>query len=359
MSGTLLTAAAAFSLIASVTAAPVAAAPPTDVDCRPYPAIPVSLRPDAPKSQHIWGELCARPADLVDGHAVQLLLHGAYYNHAYWNSSYGDGSYSYARNMAARGVPTFAIDRIGQGRSTRPQSAEITVRDDAFVVHQIVQALKAGTVGNTRFGPVVLAGHSVGSIVAWQEAAEYRDVQGLIITGMLHVVPVNAGILTAGSNFRPARLDPKFQGENLDPGYWTTAEGSRGQLFHHEVDPGIVAWDEANKDASSAVEFAGAFTYATSDLTRSIRVPVLIIQAEKDFLLCGTGGADCSSAKAIEAREAPYYSPEACLQVVQVPNAGHSIALSRNHEIEEKASAHWSDKFFGTGGQPPRTGGCG
>ncbi|GAB4585920.1 alpha/beta fold hydrolase [Nocardia sp. IFM 10818] len=330
----------------SISAVPaaVASAAPAGVECRSYPSIPVTLTAGAPESLQVWGELCARPADLVDGRAVQLLLHGAYYNHSYWNPSYGDGSYSYARAMAAKGIPTFAIDRIGQGQSSRPLSTELTVQNDALVVHQIVQKLKAGAFGDTRFGSVIAVGHSLGSIVAWQEAVTYRDVQGLIITGMLHVVPIGVGVLTAAANFRPASLDPRFQAANLDPGYWTTLPGSRGQLFYHagETNSDIMAWDEANKDATSAAEFAGAFTYATSDLTRSIDVPVLIIQGRHDFLLCAEGGADCSSVAAIEALESAYYSPAARLRVTLIPDSGHNVMLSGNRGTAVDAAADWT-----------------
>ncbi|MEU1984058.1 alpha/beta hydrolase [Nocardia sp. NPDC019395] len=350
-------------MIASVTAVPasVAAAEPAAVECRAYESIPVSSTPGTPKTLHVWGELCARPEDLVNGHTVQLLLHGAFYNHSYWNPSYDNGSHSYARSVATAGVPTFSIDRIGQGRSSRPPSTELTVQNDAFVVHQIVQELKRGAFGNTGFGPVVAVGHSAGSAVAWQEAATYHDIQGLIVTGMLHVLPVGPGVMTAGANYRPAALDPAFRTANLDPGYLTTAVGSRGQVFHHAggVDPGIVAWDEANKDATSAAEIAGIFPSTTSDLTRSIHVPVLVIQGQQDLLMCGPGSADCSSAAKIQELESRYYSPESCLQTVLVPDAGHDIALSNNRKLAEDAGTRWTTDFIGTDGQGSAAGGCG
>ncbi|QLY28963.1 alpha/beta hydrolase [Nocardia huaxiensis] len=337
-------AAAALALLTSVLLIPAPVAAASTVECRAYPSIPVALEAGAPKSFQVWGELCARAADLVDGQTVQLLLHGAYYSHSYWNPDYDNGSYSYARSMAAKGIPTFAIDRIGQGQSSRPPSVDLSVQDDALVVHQIVRALKSGSIGETAFGPVIGVGHSVGSIVAWQEAVTYRDLAGVIITGMLHVVPLHTGVLTAGTNFRPAFLDPQFRDANLDAGYLTTAGGSRAQLFYNPGDAGsgIVAWDEAHKDATPMAEFAGAFTYATTDLTRAIEVPVLIIQGQNDFLLCGTGAADCSSAAAVHALEAAYYSPQAGLQAVVVPGSGHNVALSENRGMAEEASASWS-----------------
>jgi hypothetical protein len=57
---------------------------------------------------------CAGAAELTAGETVQLLIHGATYNQSYWDFGTIDGvSCSYARDIAAAGYPTFAIDEIG------------------------------------------------------------------------------------------------------------------------------------------------------------------------------------------------------------------------------------------------------
>jgi hypothetical protein len=56
----------------------------------------------------------------VFGVLLQLfcaVIHGATCNHDYWNSGTVDEArYSYARDVAARGFPTFAIDLPGVNR---------------------------------------------------------------------------------------------------------------------------------------------------------------------------------------------------------------------------------------------------
>jgi len=78
----------------------------------------------------------------------------------------------------------FDYDRIGNGQSSHPSSTEISVASDAFVAHQVVQALRSGRIGGTAFQRVVLIGHSLGSFTSWQEAGEYHDVDGVILTGI-------------------------------------------------------------------------------------------------------------------------------------------------------------------------------
>jgi hypothetical protein len=100
------------------------------VSCVDYSKIPVALAAGQPPSFSIFGELCATPSELANGETVQLLIHGATYNHSYWDFGTVDGvSYSYARDLAAVGFPTFAIDEAGTGRSSHPLSTDITIQD--------------------------------------------------------------------------------------------------------------------------------------------------------------------------------------------------------------------------------------
>ena len=74
--------------------------PSTDgqVICEQHIALPVALAPDQPATYIIAGELCAKEDELRSGTTVQLLIHGATYNHDYWDFSKIDGiTYSYAR----------------------------------------------------------------------------------------------------------------------------------------------------------------------------------------------------------------------------------------------------------------------
>jgi hypothetical protein len=66
---------------------------------------------------------------------VQLLIPGATYGRVYWDFGTIDGvRYSYARDVAAAGFPTFAIDPLGSGNSSHPPSADITMPVAAFAV---------------------------------------------------------------------------------------------------------------------------------------------------------------------------------------------------------------------------------
>jgi len=305
-----------------------------------------------PADYSVWGELCATPAELSSGTTVQLLIHGASYTHLYFDFGAVDGiRYSYARDVAAAGIPTFAIDQLGAGQSSQPPSTDITIQVAAFADHQVVQALLSGGVAGVHFGKVVLVGHSFGSIAGSLEAATYHDVAGVILTGIAHSQP--SFPVQAEGDLYPAVNDPKFAGSGLDPGYLTTVPGTRGFLFYNpaDADPAVITADEASKGAISATEFGTGLPVQTSPVTNQITVPVLIIDGQNDQIDCGPqiggGTYNCSSGTAIAQQEAPYYASAAQLRACAVANAGHDIALALNHIVQEADAVAWSLEYVG------------
>ena len=220
---------------------------------------------------------------------VQLLIPGATYSHDYWDFGVVDGfTYSYAREVAAAGIATFTIDPLGSGASPRTASTKITAQADAFIAHQLVQALRDGTVAGIRFAKVIEVGHSLNSLIVWDEAIAYHDVDGVIVTGAAHSLAA-AFAKAVSADLYPAADDPKFARTGLDSGYLTTVPGSRGPLYYHEpdADPAVIALDEARKDVVSGTELNTALPVVTDTATRAIGVPVLDILGSDDFTTCG------------------------------------------------------------------------
>jgi len=360
----LLASALAAAAVIAVTATSAAAASTTTAEPRSHDAvtcqsgirIPVALAPGQPATSTISGELCSTLAEQSPGTTVQLLISGATYTHDYWDFGTIDGiRYSYARSVAARGLATFAIDPLGSGDSSHPASTQITAQADAFVDHQVVQALHAGQVAGVRFGKVITVGHSLNSLIVWDEAITYHDVDGVIVTGVAHSL---AKAFAASGGFYPATSDPKFTGSGLDSGYLTTVPGQRSVLFYHlpDADPAVIAQDEARKDVVSGTELNSALPLVTTDLTatRAINVPVLTILGSNDLTTCGTsvtgGTFDCSSAAGIIAQDAPFYSPQAQLHACLIPGSGHDVSLALNHGLQIADTVAWSEAFVGQRG---------
>lgn len=307
--------------------------------------LPVRIADPGPADQTMWGQLCYRGKH--EPATVQLLVHGATYNHLYWNFPYGDGYYSYVDAATAAGYATFAVDRIGDGNSSHPPSAELDLNTGAVALHDAATALRSGGVGGHAFAHVIMVGHSIGSAEVWAEAARYHDANAVIVTGALHAFSPNIGALQG--DLYPAADDPKFAGSGLDSGYLTTLPGTRGSLYYNPVtaNPSVVAADEATKDTVTVAELIAAASMLSTPPMRQpsyhITVPVLVVVGEDDGLFCvGATAYNCADPKSVQSFESQYYAPAAHLKVVVIPDTGHALALSTTAPLTDAVMIGWS-----------------
>ena len=302
----------------------------------------VALAPGLPADEVVWGRLCEPAGRPV--RAVQLLISGSTYGHLYWDFPYRPEMYSYVRALASAGYATFNYDRIGVGRSSYPPSPLVTIDTDAYVAHQIVHRLRSGRIA--RFKKVVTVGHSHGSIVALVEAQRFADVDGLLLTGLLHSPNLDALLLAIAQNIEPAMLDPRFADREMDAGYITYRAPFRRVWIHDASDdPRLIALDEATKETQSGSDEASEFEFgldAANAAATPIRVPVLIAVGRGDKLFCdGVGGTDCSNVATVRAAEAQYFTEAPALDVFVLPGAGHAINLSRRASAWFARSVQW------------------
>jgi len=309
----------------------------------------VRIADPGPADQSLWGQLCYLGRQ--EPGTVQLLVHGATYNHLYWDFPYGGGYYSYVGAATAAGYATFDVDRIGDGNSSHPPSAGLDLNAGAVALHDAVTALRSGAVDGHAFPQVIMVGHSIGSMEAWLEAARYHDENAVIATGVLHEYSPNIGALE--SILYPAAGDPKFAGSGLDTGYLTTQPGTRGSSFYDPAtaDPNVVAADEANKDTVTVPELIGTNSIIglppnlppSQQPSAQITVPVLSVVGQDDNLFCtGVTVYDCSSTQTVQSFESQYYSPAAHLKVVVIAGTGHDLALSTTAPVTDAVMIGWS-----------------
>jgi pimeloyl-ACP methyl ester carboxylesterase len=291
--------------------------------------VPVTL-PGTPNAK-VYGELCLPSNDAPK--SVQLLVPGSTSTHVYYDWPQEAERYSYVDRALAAGHATLSVDRIGSGQSTRPPSAQITLEVGADTLHQVITWLREGRGPGRTFDRVVWVGNSLGSIYAWVEAARHQDVDAFVLTSMTHRLKPSFAP-EVGSSYHPAPQDPKFADSGYDPGYLTTVPGSRPASFFHlpGADPKVVELDERLKNTTSGVELnqaVGLINAPPADTapSRRIKVPTLLVLGDHDAFFCGApDGIECTKQGVLES-EGPYYSPEARLNAIIAPNAGHSIQL--------------------------------
>ncbi|MDL4814007.1 alpha/beta fold hydrolase [Actinomadura opuntiae] len=325
----------------------IAGATEPSTQCREI-SVPVSLTQGQAAQHQIWGRLCTpadRPAD-----TVQVLISGLNYSHVYWDFPFRPGHYSYVRHANSAGYATFDFDRIGIGRSSHPASADVTLESNANTVHQVVSALRGGAIAGRRFGSVMLVGHSYGSEIAKLEAAVYRDVNALVLTGSAHTISPTTEQLLAQLG-QPVDQVPRLAAEVPvgDNGYVTVQDVQRPEFMYNvtDADPRVIARDIATKETNTLGELMTIGDADAPGVTRQITVPILIADGADDRLACAPDATDCSSAATLAAAEQPFY-PHARVDAVVIPHAGHAINLHRNVGLAYHSIITWTDRALGT-----------
>ena len=126
------------------------------------------------------------PAGGIDSaETVTLFLHGLSYGEFFTNFEAIPG-YDFSAKQARDGHVTVVIDRLGYDSSDRPPGFGICIGSQADIAHQIVEQLRSGdydTAGtdSPSFDEVVLAGHSVGGLIAQAEAYTFGEIDGLMV----------------------------------------------------------------------------------------------------------------------------------------------------------------------------------
>jgi pimeloyl-ACP methyl ester carboxylesterase len=327
-----------FSLSFTINVTPVYA--DQKLTCRDV-TVPVKLSKTDSTEYQISGSLCSRGS--LTGKTMQVLIHGITYDKNYWNfPSINNKNYSYVSRSTAAGFATFSIDRIGIGKSSHPtDSMSVNLKSNGYIVHQLVQKLRAGEIGKTPFSKIVLVGHSYGSAISLYESATYQDVDGLILTGLMHDAAPEGTAEIQGYIY-PAQQDPKFASQHLPEGYLTTIPGTRGPAFHNTamVDPDVIALDEKWKQTVTAGELNSLMDVTV--LYEKIKVPVLLAVGQKDILFCNNITYLCTNSAKIQERESPYFKQAKSVQSYLLKNAGHDINLDPNAHLWFEKANEWA-----------------
>ena len=305
----------------------------------------VNLAPGDATVYSVFGVLCSRGS--IHNKTIQIALHGATYSHLYWDWPFQPETYSYMRRATAAGYAVLNLDRIGIGQSDHPPAEGVTIEANAYVVHQIVQALRSGDLvvpsfGRIDAGRVVLVGHSLGSVISMQEAGTYGDVDGVVLTGVSHTVTPALGDVLA--TLYPASLDPRFAGQGIPDGYLTSLPGSRGVFYYlPSADPLVLAIDEQTKETVTVAELNTAVPGL--GFSTGIHVPVLVVVGDYDAAFCNP--PTCTASGSL-ATEPTFYPADACAEAVAIANAGHDLNLQFQAPQAYDVILEWMDRRVGS-----------
>lgn len=326
--------------------------------------VPVTVSDTDPTLYNVVGRLCLREDNARGNKTVELFVSGLTYDHNYFNVSYQPNTYSYIYAATSRGYSTFNIDRLGVGLSDHPPAEKLTLQSHAYVIAQIVQKLRAGTIGGRAFTIVAGVGHSFGAAILQYlagTATVAATVPDYLVLSSFLMTTYTSGLTLLGNSLYTATSDPAFASSGLPSGYLTTLPNTRSAAFYHlaGAEAAMVPVDEAMKQTGTLTERSTLGAARNTTITLAVKVPVLITVGQYDNLYCDEAtGLTCASSAAIKTREAANWGAKACLTTYMVVDAGHSSGLHIKARDSYNYAHTWLDNYTINGVNSKDANGC-
>ncbi|MEA2346741.1 MAG: hypothetical protein QOG62_528 [Thermoleophilaceae bacterium] len=280
-----------------------------------------------------------RPAETP---AATIYLHGLGYTSLFYHFTQVP-QYDFVTKMAKQGHLSVIIDRIGYGKSGKPDGMDDSYAAQATVLHQIIQSLRDGEyemAGNARrpavFKTIGVAAHSAAVFIAQLEDYSFDDADALVLMSLGDLFPsplaLTAFAATSGVCFSGGDLS---DGDTGSPGYayfgQTDADFQAAHLYN--IDPRVAAIITAHRVRDPCGESGTALTSILSDATHDqrIRVPVLLLNGKNDALFPPPAG---NIQKVL-------FQGVRDLTQVEVPDTGHALLLGRTAPIVREKIDKW------------------
>ncbi|KAJ7597690.1 hypothetical protein C8J56DRAFT_1041871 [Mycena floridula] len=304
-----------------------------DVQVADNPADPIAgvnsteTRPVS-ATYNVFGLFCEPETAIFPG-LIQLLVHGLSYDHQYWAMSASSfQNYSYAAFSCARGIPSFSMDCLGAGLTSRPvNGSDLQLPTNAAVVYELAHRLKSSPVlpGGRRFNRVVGIGHSLGTLIllfsAFVEGAK-SAFDSLLLTSHLHTsTPALAKTASA------AAVDPQQWG-NLDPLAYVTTNTTADRSTFYPSDKSsyssrMLNLDDLTKTTGSnytVIQFRAGLIPA-----RGFSGNIATVAGSEDQIYCS--GGRCDDLAALDATERSFWPDANYVQTTVLKGSGHDLNL--------------------------------
>jgi pimeloyl-ACP methyl ester carboxylesterase len=249
------------------------------------------------QSYELRGRLVG-PAPALDGTGgpirVNVLVHGLSAGSWFWNLRQRP-SYDYATRLAERGETALVLNRLGYGSSGLPDGNGTCLGAQAQMLHQVVQHLRSGRYdfADPAHGPtpaaahVVTQGHGLGAAVAQVEAAEFDDVDGLVLMSWTD----------RGATPLAARTATAQRAECTTGGDYATLADSRAdyrRLLFASAPTSVQRTASRLRAADPCGDVASvpAFLLASNLAAGRVDAPVLLLYGSKDALNRADARAD-------------------------------------------------------------------
>lgn len=284
------------------------------------------------------------PRDEVLGRAgttrINVMVHDAGTGGWFWDLGTAP-RFDHAGRLADHGETSLVLDRLGFDASPLADGRSTCLGAQATMLHQVVQNVKAGIYSFVdrpgaavpHGAEVVLHGHGIGAAVAQLEAAEFDDVEGLVVMGWSDAGASQAAVVE-GARQNRACLDDDYAP------YGASRADFRDLLFAtapRSVQRAALARRNATPcgDVASLLGTVGALNLGTGE----IEAPVLVLQ----------GGRDARTREPSAQAQADRFRSAESVSARTFQRAGSALPLEAQAPQVRRTVLAWLDATLGAG----------
>ncbi|MHA7277584.1 alpha/beta fold hydrolase [Arthrobacter sp. Hz1] len=292
----------------------------------------------------VRGHITGPQAELENPSSVTLFLHGLSYGEFFTNYT-AQPDYSFAQKQAAAGNVTVTIDRLGYDSSDKPAGMGICFGSRADIANQIVDQLRSGQYGMgdgtdsiPAFGNVVLAGHSVGGIIAQASAYSFDNIDALMVLSYSDTTVAPAAMQALETAVAECEAGGGLSdGDAGSPGYVffgaaTPEKFIMAHFFTDNADPVVVDTTASirNMDPCGDIMSYMAAVDTNKANIAAISVPTLVL----------TGGEDAIYPVPAD-EQAALLTGVQDLTSVTIPATGHALTLHNTKDEFSTGISTW------------------
>ncbi|KAF7198653.1 hypothetical protein HII31_00392 [Pseudocercospora fuligena] len=327
---------------------------------------------------------------------LQVLVHGICGSRHFFSGlespslgieAFGGKNYSYVDYALSKGYDTLAVDRLGNGRSDKPNPFLVVhLPAQIEAMNSLLERIRAGALGKIP-QEIIWYGHSWGSILGQGLTTKYPNaVERLVLNGWTAFVDKAAITTALRMQFWPARLaDARKRFTKLGWGYLQPSSekgmtqmnfwGAGTDFDGAHYDTGITKqiWTQVGTVAFGELLTSSLLNGVPS---ASFKGKVLVVTGQHDDFFCTTsyraGHVDCGSGdknglggswsyvqddKSILARTGKKAFPRATrFDYFVPPNTGHCLHQHYSQKLSADTTEAWLRETLPTSARVSRSG---
>ncbi|KAL2835380.1 Alpha/Beta hydrolase protein [Aspergillus pseudoustus] len=289
----------------------------------------------------INAQLCVPTESAEKMGTLQIATHGFAFDKTYWDSEVEPEKYSYVDAALNAGYSILTYDRLGVGKSSKPDAYEVVQGPVQLeILKEITLLARSGALAKSasnkqhdvdipEFNKIILVGHSLGSAVTIGVLSQYGEmIDGAVSTGLITYGKLGqTGQQAFGLEHARSHDERRFH--DRGSGYLVQAtESNVQQIFFKKgyFDPKLLTYGERIKETGTVGEFL-SLGAVLANPAPNYKGPLLFALAEYDFGVCA---GNCTGSYDLDAIKSDMFPSASNVEVHIQDGSGHALTMHRN-----------------------------